>query len=65
MSDILSRNEFGEDVAACNNGWEYAARNLRKHDSAQRARIEELEAKLAALQHIGTGAGQAVGHKHE
>ena len=65
MSDVLSRNEFDEDVSACNNGWEYAARNLRKHDSAQRARIAELEAKLAAIQHIGTGAGQAVSHKYE
>lgn len=38
---------------------------LRKRDRVLIAKIEELETKLAALQHIGTGAGQAVNRKYE
>ena len=39
--------------------------DLLLHDAAQRAHIAELEARLATLQHIGTGAGQAVDRKYE
>ena len=69
MSDIISRIKF--EQVAYDLGYDDSGRRselivmLNDHDIAQRARIAELEAKLAALQHIGTGAGQAVGHKHE
>lgn len=37
--------------------WPEERRILLEHDAAQRAIIAGLEERLAALQHIGTGAG--------
>lgn len=65
MSKVLSRDGYVEMVRDCYAGMDWARDELEDHDAAQRAHIAELGAKLAALQHIGTGAGQAVGHKHE
>ena len=65
MSDMLSPEEFERALDRCFRGLDYATYDLLHHDAAQRARIAELEAKLAALQHIGTGAGAVVRRKYE
>lgn len=65
MTYEVPPEEFKSIVQDCYLGLDWAPEVLRKHDAAQRARIAELEAKLASLQHIGTGAGQAVNHKYE
>lgn len=55
MSDILTPDEFRWAIEVVENTGRHKC--LVNHDAAQRARIAELEGKLAALQHIGTGAG--------
>ena len=65
MSKVLSRDGYVEMVRDCYAGMDWARDELEDHDAAQRAHIAELGAKLAALQHIGTGAGQAVNRKYE